>query len=321
MDIYEVVKPFYVLSRIVGFSWFALPSSKWKLPKFADATLMIANVSLQLYSLYCALDTPYWASTAPVPEPNIRALVNKLFLVSSPIAWLFFIALGICRRKQNLRILSDIAKFDKYFAKPIRHVRHRRLLWIYTFLILIIVPLATAASYLSCKDLCLEDAPLPVLIFSAVSTILYEVSISHILLSAWAVLNRMRSMNESFEEDCKKYQMLNLQRMPPLHLSNVGHYRTLFEYLHNVIEGVNLCYAWVGFFCITICFLGVMATLFFTYEMLFTVNSFFVTDFFWLLMFNSYVVTIVNINEKLRQEVIILVCESEWVSNQSIEDA
>lgn len=56
-----------------------------------------------------------------------------------------------------------------------------------------------------------------------------------------------------------------------------------------------------------ISFLGLIATLFFTYEM---VNKYktllqptILGNIFWLSMFNSYVVVIVNINDKLKTEV------------------
>lgn len=299
MDIYEVVKPFYVLSRLVGFSWFALPSHKWKLPKFVDAVLMILNVSLRLYSMCWT-----YLSSEYTKELTISLVVDQLFLVCSSIAWLFFIALGLWKRQANLGILSGIVNFDRHFIMQIQHARHRRFVWFYSFATVAVIPLASTISYLSYPERAMEKNSVNIMLNSSLFTILYIVSISHILLAAWAVLLRLRMLNKAFEKDCHNYQVITMRSR---RVCNVGHYRKLFDLFYNTLEEVNMCFAWVGFFCIVICFLGIIATLFFIYELsqtysFITTNT--MANLFWLVVFNAFVVGIVNINDELKREVI-----------------
>lgn len=305
MDIYEVVKPFYVLSRLVGFSWFVLPSYKWKLPKFVDAILMVANVSLRLGCIYLTM-TDFNFTLAE----SMGLLLNEIFVVTGPIAWLITIAVGWCNQPQCLAILSALAQFDRQFrgtltSPAINHQRHKRALWIYTATLVAIVPLASFFSYWNCVGIC--KMSLDILANSIVSVILYEVSISHIILSTWAVLKRLRLLNGAFEMDCKKWQ--STSQLPREHTctSKVAYYRTLYEVLYSTIESVNACYAWFGFFCIGIGFLAIMSTLFFTYEMAKIYGTILtritIPNVLWLLLFNAFVVAIVNINDKMKQEV------------------
>lgn len=303
MDIYEVVKPFYVLSRLVGFSWFVLPSYKWKLPKFVDAILMVANVSLRLGCIYLTLrDFNFTLAD------TMGLLVNKIFVVTGPIAWLITIAVGWGNQQQCLAILSALAQFDGQFrgtltSPAINHQRHTRALWMYTATLIAIVPLASLFSYWNCVGIC--KMSLDILTNSMVSVILYGVSISHIILPTWAVLIRLRLLNGAFEKHCKNWQ--SLSQRPRDQTSKVAYYRTLYEVLYSTIERVNACYAWFGCLCIGIGFLAIMATLFFTYEMAKIYGTILtritIPNVLWLLLFNAFVVAIVNINDKVKQEV------------------
>lgn len=311
MDIYEVVKPFYVLSRLVGFAWFPLPSYKWKLPKLADAVLMIANVSLRLCMVYWSLSVSNFTIAR-----SMGLLVNQLFLLANPLVWLCTIAVGLCKRQESLAVLCGLAQFDKRFVHPVpssrlNHTRHKRLLWVYICTLLAIDILTSVITYSTCKDLCKLD--LTTLLVSVLSTIFYEVCVSHILLCTWAVLVRLRLLNAAFERDCKKHQLAI--RRPDNMSSNVRYYRCLYELLYSTMEDINMCYAWFGLFCIVICFLAIMSTLFFTYEMAQVDPIFkplFLPNVIWLVIFNSFLVAIVNINDKMKQEV----WTNLWNSNQ-----
>lgn len=301
MDVYEVVKPFYVLSRFVGFSWFALPAHHhfYQCPwsKFADALLMGVHVSLRLYNVYWAVANSVFSLQS---SPSL--LFTQLFLIVNPIAWLFFIILGIFKRGENATILKDIAQFDHLLVTPIDHRRHKRIVIGYTFFLFLGIPAVSTFIYLTYGVG--VYAPIKVVINSTLSIMLYGISISHILLATWSVLVRLRLMNESFRRDCQMNAIVvGVRLVPPL---NIQHYRILFECLFSIVEKVNVCYAWIGFTCIGICFLGLMSTLFFTYDMLtmyeFSMNGF-LANSFWLVVFNAFVVAIVNINDKLKQQV------------------
>lgn len=318
MDIYEVVKPFYVLSRLVGFSWFTLPSCKWKLPKLADAALIIANVSLRLYMLYSIFRNPHLASVQEVvnseveedpsggraePPLSTMVVINQLYIITNSIAWLFFIVLGLYKKQQHLNILHSIARFDAVFLKPIPQTLHLKVVLGYTFLVTVLAPIASVVTCWAYMDICADI--LIDNILSTLSTIFYGVSNSHILLSTWAILIRLRLLNNAFEVDCKKQEVARArtQRVPSI----VGYYRTNYQYLFETIGEINLCYAWVAFFSIITCFLGIIATLFFLYEVVKVSHSMpvslLLSNVSWLMLINSFIVVIVNINDKLKQEV------------------
>lgn len=297
MDIYEVVKPFYVLSRLVGFSWFALPSFKWKLPKFWDVILMTANVSLRLYSVYLSLITANFST-----EASVGVLLNEMFQVWIAAAWLLQTGLALRSGNQYLGILNKLADFDNIIVASIPHSRHKRFLRIYLCLALAVTPMTTFLSIAA-----FEYFSIPVLYplvwNTTFNTEIFVVSISHIVIASLAICSRLKLVNALFEKDCRKYVQLLLQKHP----SNVRYFRALYESLFLTMEEINKCFSCVGFICISVSFGAIMSTLFFNYEMVKFYKSFFnpitLSNMLWLLIFNAFVLVIVNVNDSLKREV------------------
>lgn len=98
-----------------------------------------------------------------------------------------------------------------------------------------------------------------------------------------------------------------MQLLLQKHPSNVRYFRCLYESLYMTMEEINNCFSCVGFICLSVSFGAMMSTLFYNYEMVKFYESFFnpvtLPNLLWLLIFNAFVLVIVNINDSLKREV------------------
>ena len=66
MTIHEAIKPFYILSKLVGFSWYDLPGYKWRLGRHLDRILMLVHVTIRSLHIYWTLIMAPVAKFSPI---------------------------------------------------------------------------------------------------------------------------------------------------------------------------------------------------------------------------------------------------------------
>lgn len=106
-NIYHIVRPFYILSKLLGFSWFPLHGYKWKMEKWLNRILMIVHVSLRAFHVYTVILFPFASKYSP-----IIYLLRYTFLAISCSQPLLHTLVAFWKRDSHYNVLSSLENFD-----------------------------------------------------------------------------------------------------------------------------------------------------------------------------------------------------------------
>lgn len=314
MTIHEVIKPFYILSKLVGFSWFSLHGYKWKVEKCLHPTIMIVNVSLRLVHLVYTLITP---SYAPKYSP-ITHKVRFAFLALIAGLPLVHILAGYWKRLAQSKVIAILDKFDQQislsFDVPTRHLAHRRYVRI---IMAIFCGLAPLLIFGTCfvsffYDLWLQGRfSYTVMLSSGISLVNYTISFSHIVLVALAVLSRLSTLHSTTMALflANSPSALNWRQRG----DKVRQLRILYGLLVETVDEINNGFAFIGLACTTVCFVVLISTTFANYTAIMgegvdgedwkDTSPFLLINVVWCGFYNAFLITTISINGRIKEQV------------------
>lgn len=296
-NVYEVIKPFYILSKLVGFSWFRLHGFKWKVEKCLDALLMIVNVSLRLLHVYGSLIMPFATRYSPITH----GLRYTFLLINSGLP-LVHIVVAFCRRQAQADVFARLHEFDRqissrfHFVPP--HRRHRQLVRIFIATVFVAVPSVVSVTCFVCYSFDLATKgqfTYPVMVSSAVSLVNYAVSFSHIVLATAFVLSRTTCL----------YSVASATLAAPA-VQKVRQLRSLLQLVVEAVDEINKSYAIIGLLCTSVCFVVLISSAFANYAALVedpTATPFVLINVLWCIFYNAFLVGTVSINGRIKEQV------------------
>uniref|UniRef100_A0A3F2ZDH1 Gustatory receptor n=1 Tax=Lutzomyia longipalpis TaxID=7200 RepID=A0A3F2ZDH1_LUTLO len=259
-DIYSVVYPFHIISKLLGLSPYPLRSPK-------SRKLFVKSLLLNLFYLFLilTLELVMMFNFFSSRDEYLIYTNSTIIDVTSQVLMIvvlinYFVSLGMnClfqRRTQNL--LADVASSDLLMTKigiAINHSSHRRFVLTYlmgTFIqALIVVTISQSVlNYVNFELLEIE-----VIIAYIVSTVSYTTFLGHMLLALVGIHARFRLLNEFFEKNFICYQTVCSYTEnfivfgPTSGLTNdnqaklVKHVTSAHDKLNDIVAQINSCYA------------------------------------------------------------------------------
>lgn len=318
ITVYEVIKPFYILSKLVGFSWFTLCGYKWRWAQYFDPIVFLLNVALRLLHLYGTV----MMTLAPAYSP-ITGTLRLTFLAITSGLPLVHILLSVLHRTTQCQVIARLHRFDQQivasFNVSVAHLRHRKYVQIYMAFVLVVVPLLICSTCALCfyNDLRLTRRfILPMMLSSGISLVNYTISFSHIVLATLAILVRLRALNAIA---AKTLVDVVIESGPSaVSLGNgrqrgdrVRQLRILYGILVEAVDGINNSFAFIGLACTLVCFVVLISSTFANYEAVIssgdsdwrTATSFLLINVVWCSSYNAFLISTVSISAGIKEQV------------------
>lgn len=267
MDIYQVIFPFYLISKLTGYSCFglsynsaSLPLKKKRLHLLSNCLLIAVNIFLNLQQMVFA---QYFAQNIFTTVTG-RILSKSLFNVNGVMYTISILVSLLVRNKTRL-FVKKLLQFDtiycQYFA-PMDYHKHRRHLLYYLMIVFTLASVLVAGFMLAVdrgsSKFKLDKSYLYFLFFCIVSIVNYSVLLSHITLALAAVHVRFRSINNNI--------MLEPKQPKKYNKALIRSCRTMHDLLNDCVELVNSCFAFHAMWCTLGCFGFNLMSLYADYE-------------------------------------------------------
>lgn len=354
MDVCEVVYPFYIVSKLLGYTYFYLPrkdadghrwwcwsaaAKKFEIVKgdigsggggrkiFVQLTValvylvivccnVLLNVQHIIFSNVFVKDA-FSTVTGQMLSSSLFTCTGVMNILSMIHSWYF-------RREVRL-ILDKFRQFDAIFQKhfaPVNHVHHRQVLFRYivgtTAIVLLLVP----GSHIVLGDG--EHGPpfsLTFLLFGCVSTLNYAVLQSQTILSVAAVLVRLRSVNRELNGMLGERQQAISWRTAARDVAKVQQCRILHDILNDIVELINLCFTFCAMWCTLACFGFCLMSMYSDYEIMATEKSLKLVyvNFAWNVYYTMFSTSIVWVASRTRTEANRTTALVHKIINASVE--
>lgn len=334
MDVRRVVFPFYIISKLFGYSFFDLHSvsgdeqgkcleksgsscfasaarlrqqqgKSWKLCHGLAYVLIICiNILLNLQQIITAklfAKDSFSTVTGQLLSSGLFTCTGVMFILS--------VIHSICFRKEVGRMVRKFMQFDGIFEKhfgPIDHSRHRRAVIAFmaasVFLSLGLVPMSHVILDREAPALPLS---LRFLIFGYVSTLNYAVLQSHTILSVSSVVVRIRALNKELQYILEGVRSAWPNRHQPGNVKNVQLCRILHDLLNDIVELINLCFTFHAMWCTLACFGFCLMSLYSDYEIITRKEKswrFLCVNFAWNCFYFIFSTAIVWVASRLKKE-------------------
>lgn len=333
MDVREVVYPFYMVSKLFGYSFFDLPRGRrsdgdegqtrpavtCRRPSLPKVLQYAAYLSIVCFNLYFNI-TQNILFAGTFAEDNFstvtgRRLSTGLF-TSTGVMILFSMLHGFLFRQEVRMIVDKFIKFDRIFEghfSGLDHVHHRRVVMGYLAISLMIV-LTLVPFTLAMLDGLAYNMPDTVqfLLFGYVATLNYSILQSHTILSVSAVFVRLNAINKVLRavlENDKDGKTEQLDRSPKRNVCGnvvrVQQCRILHDTLNDIVELINLCFTFHAMWCSLSCFGFSLMSFYSDYELLMRQERSCITvcvNFVWNFFYITYSTGIVWVASRTRTE-------------------
>lgn len=321
MTIHQVLKAFYILSKLLGFSWFRLHGYKWKMQKWLDRVILLVNISLRLAQVWSTMSMPF-----PISTP-ISYTLWFAFLGTNASLPLVHIFMSYWKRVAQARVIDTLDRFDRQleeaFDKPQSHLRHQKYVRIFMCVVFLVVPsifFATCFIRNYNYDLRSEGHfPFSMMIFAGISILNYTVSISHILLVALAALLRFSALRSTATSlllpTTLKVEVAGDSAEAAWQWRKRGgkvrQLRILYGLLVETVDEINNGFALIGLACTTVCFVVLLSSTFANYEAIIgdangggqTPIPVVLMNVLWCSFYNAFLIGTVSINGRIKEQV------------------
>uniref|UniRef100_A0A7G3A9J3 Gustatory receptor n=1 Tax=Lutzomyia longipalpis TaxID=7200 RepID=A0A7G3A9J3_LUTLO len=322
-DIYSVVYPFHIISKLLGLSPYPLRSPK-------SRKLFVKSLLLNLFYLFLilTLELVMMFNFFSSRDEYLIYTNSTIIDVTSQVLMIvvlinYFVSLGMnClfqRRTQNL--LADVASSDLLMTKigiAINHSSHRRFVLTYlmgTFIqALIVVTISQSVlNYVNFELLEIE-----VIIAYIVSTVSYTTFLGHMLLALVGIHARFRLLNEFFEKNFICYQTVCSYTEnfivfgPTSGLTNdnqaklVKHVTSAHDKLNDIVAQINSCYAFQVMIYMVTSFVNMIHGFFAFYRLCYKVVPGYeflgYLNVMWILYYSSYLAGVIVMSSLVTRE-------------------
>lgn len=355
MDVCEVVYPFYIVSKLLGYTYFYLPRKDadghrgwwWSAAAnklgivpddvgsgggggrkiFVQLTValvylvivccnVLLNVQHIIFSNIFVKDA-FSTVTGQMLSSSLFTCTGVMNILSMIHSWYF-------RREVRL-ILDKFRQFDAIFQKhfaPVNHVHHRQVLIQYILgsaaMVLVLIPV----SHIVLGD-GVHGPPFTFtfFLFGCVTTMNYAVLQSQTILSVAAVLVRLSAVNRALKGMFEEQQRAISWRTAGGDVVKVQQCRILLDILNDIVELINLCFTFYAMWCTLACFGFCLMSMYSDYEIMASEKSLKLVyvNFAWNVYYTVYSTSIVWVASRTRTEANRTTALVHKIINASVE--
>lgn len=321
MDFREVSYPFFVISKWFGYTYFDLNFNRKKpkgnlcfrfqfiLKSLTIITIVCGNVLLNVQQIIFAKKFAKGSFTT-----NTGQILSSSLFICTAVMYILSMAHSLYFRREVRLMLDKFVRFDEIFERhfeSVNHLKHRRLVLGYiigsVLMSLCIVPasmwILEGHSWSVSYEFCIEF-----LFFGYASSMNYVVLQSHSILAVAAVLYRIKAVNKELFETLAPYPR-ELNRGQSL-VERVQQCRVLLDLLNDIVDLINLCFAFHAMWCTLSCVGYSLMSLYSNYEIFTGMRplpkgskwKFIYVNLFWNCFYTFYSVSIVIVSSRMRAE-------------------
>lgn len=307
-NIFDVLKPFYYISRIVGAAPFTI-TKKGHLYEFK--TKIIDYIILLLFALlegYLFYIFVYREKLVVKSNSNITNYGSQLMLSSTISLTIFMAVINFIQRKRTIQIIRDLNSVDESMRLLNIEVEHRqqsKYLFKYLFtcfiLTLIIIIINTILiSFISDKIW----THLPTHLTFILSNFFYSIFISQFILSIVSIYIRFKKLNEGFNEIFKLEKNCNDKDLSHI----VVHISDVHDRLIEIVQRINIRYSfWTMIILAAVFCLATLSIFSFLRAIIyFELKTFLycLTRFIWSLYYIAFITLITAAGSRATREVL-----------------
>lgn len=292
MDVRAVIRPFYLLSKLFGYTFFELSGVgeqtkesevkskllrrlilQWSSILFIYPVIVCGNILLNANQIVFA-----GRFAADAFSTLTGKMLSSCVFMCTGVMFILSMCLSIYFRTDTRLILEKLKQFDGFFQKhfvAVNHVYHRWSVISYLFGSLVL-PLVLVPTSIMMLDQTNVSWPFSVefLVFSYWSALNYVVLQSHTVLSVAAVLVRFRAVNKELgamlSTEHNHHLMCILQHESTIggNVGRVQRLRILHDLLNDIVDLINLCFSFHAMWCTAAYVSFCLMSLYSDYELL-----------------------------------------------------
>lgn len=242
-NIFDVLKPFYYISRFVGAAPFTI-TKKGHLYEFKtkiiDYIILFLFAILEGYLFYICV---FYEKLKVETNSNITNIGSQLMMSSAISVTIFMAVINFIQRKRTVQIIQDLNKVDESMRLLNIELEHKMqsthvIKYIFTCFIstiTLIIINTILISFVSDKIW----THLPTHLTFILSNIFYSIFISQFILSIVSIYIRFKKLNEGFNEIFKLEKLSNDEDLSHIvvHISNVH------DRLIEIVQKINIRYS------------------------------------------------------------------------------
>lgn len=242
-NIFDVLKPFYYISRFVGAAPFTI-TKKGHLYEFKtkiiDYIILFFFTILEGYLFYICV---FYEKLTVNSNSNITNIGSQLMMSSAILVTIFMAVINFIQRKGTVEIVQDLNRVDESMRLLNIELEHKMqsthlVKYIFTCFILTIILIiinTILISFVSDKIW----THLPNHLTFILSNLFYSIFISQFILSIVSIYIRFKKLNEGFNEIFKLEKLSNDEDLSHIvvHISNVH------DRLIEIVQKINIRYS------------------------------------------------------------------------------
>lgn len=242
-NIFDVLKPFYYISRFVGAAPFTI-TKKGHLYEFKtkiiDYIILFLFAILEGYLFYICV---FYEKLKVETNSNITNIGSQLMMSSAISVTIFMAVINFIQRKRTVQIIQDLNRVDESMRLLNIELEHKMqsthvikyLFTCFISTITLIIINTILISFVSDKIW----THLPTHLTFILSNIFYSIFISQFILSIVSIYIRFKKLNEGFNEIFKLEKLSNDEDLSHIvvHISNVH------DRLIEIVQKINIRYS------------------------------------------------------------------------------